>query len=44
MYISIFALLALVVPAIAAPVETVEELHIVRINKRQADVSQLLQL
>ena len=39
------ALLALVVPSLAWTIpEYVEERHVVQIQKRQADVSQLLQL
>lgn len=46
MYKSTLTLLALVASSTAwtVPVEYVEERHIVQINKRQADVSQLLQL
>ncbi|KAL6717927.1 hypothetical protein ACLMJK_004012 [Lecanora helva] len=46
MYKAFISLLALVASSVAwtVPVEYVEERHIVNINKRQADVSQLLQL
>lgn len=46
MYTSTLTLLTLVVSSFAwtVPVEYVEERHVVEVNKRQADVAQLLQL
>ena len=45
MYATGLVLLALVVPSLAWTVpEYVEERHVIEIKKRQADVSQLLQL